>query len=92
MAVDMNGTVDMEVETNGVAPASAAETFLQQLQALQLEMRELRAFAERQQDSITSLIALSQKQSGIIEQQNVLIQNLALNTNDPMVGGALARA
>lgn len=92
MAVDMNGTMDMEVETNGVAATSAAETFLKQMQALQLEMRELRAFSERQQDSITSLIALSQKQSGIIEQQNALIQNLALNSSDPMVGGALARS
>lgn len=94
MAVDMNGTVDMEVEMNGASAASAAaETFLQQLQALQAEVRELRLFSERQQDSITSLIALSQKQSGTIEQQNVLIQSLALNAiSDPMTGGALARS
>jgi len=83
-----NGAMDTDMETT---MDLSNDAFLKQLQALRTEIRDLRTFSERQQDSITSLIALSQQQTGIIEKQNALIQQLAVpgmagpNVGIPMV-------
>ena len=71
----MTTTVDTEAKQG---MEISAEQFLTQLKALQNEVKELRLFSERQQDSISSLIALSQHHSTVIEQQNALIHSLTV--------------
>ncbi|WP_008314205.1 hypothetical protein [Leptolyngbya sp. PCC 6406] len=78
----METAIDTGIEsTIDVAPepqlAPTPDPLVQELTALRSEVRELRLFAERQQDSITSMIALSQQHTSIIEQQHLLIQRLA---------------
>jgi hypothetical protein len=52
------------------------EEILNQIQALKEQIEHLRAMQESQQESITSLIALSQQQTTVIEQQTSVIQSL----------------
>ncbi len=52
------------------------EEILSQIQALKDQIEHLRAMQEAQQESITSLIALSQQQTTVIEQQTSVIQSL----------------
>ncbi|MEM9220021.1 MAG: hypothetical protein AAGD25_37555 [Cyanobacteria bacterium P01_F01_bin.150] len=47
-----------------------------QLEAVKSELAALRSLQEQQQESITSLIALSQQQTAIIDQQNAMINRL----------------
>ncbi|MEB3229827.1 MAG: hypothetical protein VKJ64_02370 [Leptolyngbyaceae bacterium] len=47
-----------------------------QIEALREDLVAVRALQERQQESITSLIALSQQQTAVIEQQNAVINRL----------------
>ncbi|NEQ98095.1 MAG: hypothetical protein F6K30_15480 [Cyanothece sp. SIO2G6] len=47
-----------------------------QVEALREDLVAVRALQERQQESITSLIALSQQQTAVIEQQNAVINRL----------------
>lgn len=70
-------TTVIETETKPSMEISA-EQLLMQLKALHSEVKELRVFSERQQDSISSLIALSQHHSTVIEQQNALIRSLTV--------------
>lgn len=46
------------------------------IQELKEQIRQMQAINEVQQESITSLIALSQKQTTVIEQQTSVIQQL----------------
>ncbi|MEM9161899.1 MAG: hypothetical protein AAGC54_02365 [Cyanobacteria bacterium P01_F01_bin.4] len=46
------------------------------MDAFKQELAAMRALQERQQESITSLIALSQQQTAVIEQQNAVISRL----------------
>lgn len=71
MVPEMSSTM---VANSDVSPESSSLT--DKLEALRTEVRDLKIFAERQQDSISSLIALSQQHTSIIEQQNLLIQKL----------------
>ena len=48
-----------------------------QIQSLKQEISELRSLQLVQQESIASLIALSQQQTSVIEQQTSVIQKLA---------------
>ncbi|NET09769.1 MAG: hypothetical protein F6K16_34730 [Symploca sp. SIO2B6] len=52
-----------------------------QVEALKDEIAAMRSLQERQQESITSLIALSQQQTAVIEQQNAVINRLVSNNN-----------
>lgn len=64
-----------------------------QLEALRHELATLRSLQEQQQESITSLIALSQQQTAILDQQNAIINRLigssisssAINTSARLV-------
>ena len=47
-----------------------------QLESLRSELTALRSLQEQQQESISSLIALSQQQTVILEQQNGMINRL----------------
>lgn len=46
------------------------------IQELKEQIKEMQTINEAQQESITSLIALSQKQTTVIEQQTTVIQQL----------------
>ncbi|MEM9905412.1 MAG: hypothetical protein AAF921_10350 [Cyanobacteria bacterium P01_D01_bin.44] len=46
------------------------------MDAFKQELAAMRTLQERQQESITSLIALSQQQTAVIEQQNAVIARL----------------
>lgn len=81
-------TTVMETETKSGMELSA-EQFLIQLKALQNEVKELRLFSERQQDSISSLIALSQHHSTVIEQQNALIYSLTVGDSAAANGNGI---
>ncbi len=48
-----------------------------QIQSLRQEISELRSLQLVQQESIASLIALSQQQTSVIEQQTSVIQKMA---------------
>ncbi|MEO0409248.1 MAG: hypothetical protein AAF289_18045 [Cyanobacteria bacterium P01_A01_bin.135] len=52
------------------------EDIQSQIQALKQEINELRSLHLVQQESIASLIALSQQQTAVIEQQTSVIQKL----------------
>ncbi|MEM8806050.1 MAG: hypothetical protein AAGF01_08495 [Cyanobacteria bacterium P01_G01_bin.38] len=52
-----------------------------QIDAFKQELAAMRALQERQQESITSLIALSQQQTAVIEQQNAVISRLVVGGN-----------
>ncbi|MEO1402347.1 MAG: hypothetical protein AAFV72_14050 [Cyanobacteria bacterium J06635_1] len=51
------------------------------MDAFRQELAAMRALQERQQESITSLIALSQQQTAVIEQQNAVISRLVVGGN-----------
>lgn len=53
-----------------------ANQLAMEMEALRSELTALRSLQERQQESITSLIALSQQQTSVIEQQNDIINRL----------------
>ncbi|MEL6249755.1 MAG: hypothetical protein AAFY78_12070 [Cyanobacteria bacterium J06648_16] len=59
-----------------------------QLEGLKEELAVMRAFQERQQESITSLIALSQQQTAVIEQQNAVINRLVGGSNGSVTGAS----
>ncbi|MEL7495865.1 MAG: hypothetical protein AAGJ95_18135 [Cyanobacteria bacterium J06554_11] len=59
-----------------------------QLEGLKEELAVMRAFQERQQESITSLIALSQQQTAVIEQQNAVINRLVGGGNGSVAGAS----
>ena len=76
METELNNVMENSLEAVEL-PMPVPNPLVQELNALRQEMKELRLFAERQQDSITSMIALSQQHTSIIEQQHALIQRLS---------------
>ncbi|MEC4805641.1 MAG: hypothetical protein SAJ12_02130 [Jaaginema sp. PMC 1079.18] len=52
------------------------EDLLQQIQELKAQIQQLRTMQEVQQESITSLIALSQQQTTVIDRQTAVIQSV----------------
>lgn len=52
------------------------QQLLDQLESLRTDIRDLKSIQQAQQESITSLIALCQQQTGVIEQQTMAIQRL----------------
>lgn len=61
------------------------EQMMTEILSLKEQIQELKVFQQTQQESITSLIALSQQQTSVIQQQNSTLQRLVLNdTRLPM--------
>jgi hypothetical protein len=52
------------------------EELIQQIQDLKAQIQQLRTMQEAQQESITSLIALSQQQTTVIDRQTAVIQSV----------------
>lgn len=61
------------------------EQMMTEILSLKEQIQELKVFQQTQQESITSLIALSQQQTSVIQQQNSTLQRLVSNdTRLPM--------
>lgn len=52
------------------------EDLIQQIKELKEQIQQLRSMQEVQQESITSLIALSQQQTTVIDRQTAVIQSV----------------
>ncbi|NJL87530.1 MAG: hypothetical protein HC886_18600 [Leptolyngbyaceae cyanobacterium SM1_1_3] len=55
------------------------EKLMNEILALREQIQEMRGFQQAQQESISSLIALSQQQTSVIEQQNSTLQRVVTN-------------
>jgi methyl-accepting chemotaxis protein len=58
------------------------EEAIAKIEELSEQIRSLSVFQERQQDTITSLIALAQQQTAVIEQQVSTIQRFIGRSNN----------
>ncbi|WP_346290703.1 hypothetical protein [Sphaerothrix gracilis] len=55
------------------------EQLMNEILSLRDQIQEMRSIQQAQQESISSLIALSQQQTAVIEQQNSTLQRVVTN-------------
>lgn len=64
---------------------SLKEQMMTEMLSLKEQVHELKMFQQTQQESIASLIALSQQQTSVIQQQNSTLQRVVLNGSNKSI-------